>query len=182
MSGTPTSRRNFLKLAGTVAGSGLLHPAFEVDHSPTHEAQLPVPPDPTPADYTLRIGAAPIELAPKHIVSTITYNGQFPGPLLRFKEGHPVTVEVHNDTDTPELVHWHGMFISTKADGAEEEGSPFVAPHGHQRVKFTPTPSGSRSDRGAARSVPSSSYVHAWYGRCRVSRFPAPPARIIPRS
>ena len=52
-------------------------------------------------DYALRIGSSPIEIAPKHIVSAITYNGQFPGPLLRFKEGQPVTVEVHNDTDTP---------------------------------------------------------------------------------
>jgi FtsP/CotA-like multicopper oxidase with cupredoxin domain len=40
-----------------------------------------------------------IEIAPKRIVSAITYTGQFPGPLLRFKEGQPVTVEVHNDTE-----------------------------------------------------------------------------------
>lgn len=50
------------------------------------------------ADYTLRIGASAIEIAPKHIVSAVTYNGQFPGPLLRFKEGREVTVDIHNDT------------------------------------------------------------------------------------
>lgn len=55
-----------------------------------------------PPAYILRIAAAPIEIAPKHIVSAITYNGQFPGPLLRFKEGQSVTVDVHNDTDNPE--------------------------------------------------------------------------------
>ena len=38
-------------------------------------------------DYTLRIGTGLVELAPDHIVSTTLYNGQFPGPLLRFKEG-----------------------------------------------------------------------------------------------
>jgi FtsP/CotA-like multicopper oxidase with cupredoxin domain len=63
---------------------------------------------------------------PKHIVSTITYNGQFPGPLLRFKEGQPATVEVHNDTDTPEQLHWHGQMVSTDVDGAAEEGTPFI--------------------------------------------------------
>ena len=42
-----------------------------------------------PADYTLRIGAGLVELAPDRIVSTTLYNGQFPGPLLRFKEGQP---------------------------------------------------------------------------------------------
>jgi FtsP/CotA-like multicopper oxidase with cupredoxin domain len=39
------------------------------------------------ADYTLRIGAGLVELSPDHIVSTPLYNGQFPGPLLRLKEG-----------------------------------------------------------------------------------------------
>jgi hypothetical protein len=61
--------------------------------------------DSTPPDYILRVCASPVEIAPKHIVSTITYNGPFPGPLLRFKEGKPATVEVHNDTDTPEQLH-----------------------------------------------------------------------------
>ncbi|MFJ8201080.1 hypothetical protein [Streptomyces sp. NPDC096152] len=28
---------------------------------------------------------------------------QFPDPLLRFTEGRPVTVDVHNDTGIPEL-------------------------------------------------------------------------------
>ena len=28
--------------------------------------------------------------------SAITYNGQFPGPLLRFKEGRQVTIDIYN--------------------------------------------------------------------------------------
>jgi FtsP/CotA-like multicopper oxidase with cupredoxin domain len=63
------------------------------------------------ADYTLRIGTGLVELAPEHIVSTTLYNDQFPGPLVRFKQGQRVVVDVHNDTDTPELVHWHGQTI-----------------------------------------------------------------------
>ena len=39
------------------------------------------------ADYTIRIAATPVEIAPNKIISLTTYNGQFPGPLLRFKEG-----------------------------------------------------------------------------------------------
>ena len=98
----------------------------------------------SPADYTLRIGASPVEIAPKHIVSTITYNGQFPGPLLRFKEGQQVTVVIHNDTDTPEQLHWHGQFVSPDIDGAAEEGTPFVPAHGMRRINFTPRPAGFR--------------------------------------
>ena len=37
------------------------------------------------------------------------------------KEGKPVTVDIYNDTDVPELVHWHGQMISAKADGAGDD-------------------------------------------------------------
>ncbi len=96
------------------------------------------------ADYTLRIGAGLVELAQDHIVSTTLYNGVFPGPLLHFTEGKRVIVDIHNDTDTPELVHWHGQIIPSDVDGAAEEGSPFVPPHAMRRVAFVPKPSGFR--------------------------------------
>ena len=97
-----------------------------------------------PADHTLRIAPVSYEVAKGQVLKTTGYNNQVPGPLLRMKEGRPVTVDVFNDTDTPELLHWHGLNVSTKADGSEEEGSPFVPPHGHLRVNFTPGPSGTR--------------------------------------
>ncbi len=96
------------------------------------------------ADYTLRIATTPVELEPNRIVSVATYNGQFPGPLLRFKEGRQVTVDVHNDTDTPEQLHWHGQMIPSDVDGAAEEGSPFIPPRGERRIAFTPGPAGFR--------------------------------------
>jgi FtsP/CotA-like multicopper oxidase with cupredoxin domain len=96
------------------------------------------------ADYTLCIGTGLVELAPDHIVSTTLYNGHFPGPLLRFREGERVVVDICNDTDTTELVHWHGQMIPSEVDGAAEEGSPFVPAHGMRRIAFTPKPSGFR--------------------------------------
>jgi FtsP/CotA-like multicopper oxidase with cupredoxin domain len=140
------SRRDFLKLAGAATGAALF-PCGKA------RAALPVGSNPragsgqteaTPADYTIRIGASPIEIAPKRFISTVTYNGQFPGPLLRFKEGQPVTVEIHNDTDTPEQLHWHGQFVSTDVDGAAEEGTPFIPARGMRRIAFTPRPAGLR--------------------------------------
>jgi len=96
------------------------------------------------ADYTLRIGTGLVELSPEHVVSTTLYNGEFPGPLLRFKEGQRVVVDIHNDTDAPELVHWHGQMIPSDVDGAAEEGSPFVPAHGMRRIAFVHRPSGFR--------------------------------------
>ena len=81
------------------------------------------------ADYTLRIAPVAVELDRSHIISTIGYNGTAPGPVLRMREGKSVSVEVINDTDTPELLHWHGMLIPPEVDGTAEEGSPYI-PHG----------------------------------------------------
>ena len=129
----PASRRDFLKLAGGVAGASL------VCH-----AQIPDPADDVAADYTLRIATNPIELAPRHIVSATTYNGKFPGPLLRLHEGRRVVVDVHNDTDTPEQLHWHGQHLPADVDGAAEEGTPFIPSRGMRRIAFTPGPAGFR--------------------------------------
>ncbi len=73
-----------------------------------------------------------------------SYNGQFPGPLLRFKEGQPVTVDVSSDTDSPEQLHWHGQKVPTEVDGASEEGTPFIPAHGKRRIEFVPQPAGFR--------------------------------------
>jgi FtsP/CotA-like multicopper oxidase with cupredoxin domain len=96
------------------------------------------------ADYSLRIAPVTVELDRSHILSTIGYNGTAPGPVLRMKEGKSIAVDVINDTDTPEFVHWHGMLIPPELDGTEEEGSPFVPPHGRRRFQLTPGPAGSR--------------------------------------
>ena len=130
-------RRDFLMLSGLAALAPRVGAASPSDTAP---ASKPA----SKADYTLRIAPGLVELAPDHIISTTLYNGQFPGPLLRFKEGQRVSVDVYNDTDTPELVHWHGQVIPSEVDGAVEEGTPFVPAHGMRRISFVPKPSGFR--------------------------------------
>ena len=98
----------------------------------------------TAADITLKIGEVELEIAPRRRIKTTVYNGAFPGPLLRVPEGRPVTVEVVNETGVAELVHWHGLFIPPEVDGAMEEGTPIVPPHGRRRYTFVPRPAGLR--------------------------------------
>jgi FtsP/CotA-like multicopper oxidase with cupredoxin domain len=141
------SRRLFLKRAGLTAGA-LSLPAARVIAEMAATRRPDSPParqnDSGPADYSIRIQAAPIEVAPKVILSTITYNGQFPGPLIRFHEGRQATVDIYNETDTPEQLHWHGQKIPTDVDGAAEEGTPYIPAHGKRRITFTPNPAGLR--------------------------------------
>ena len=96
------------------------------------------------ADFTLRIGAVTLELAPGKKLRTIGYNNSSPGPVLRMREGKEVTVDVINDTAAPELVHWHGLHIPSDVDGSAEEGTPVVPAHGCRRYRFSPTPAGTR--------------------------------------
>ena len=133
----PFDRRRLLQLGASAALTGTL---------PIGCAPRPGPASPPagPADYTIRIGSGLVELAPDKIIATTTYNGQFPGPLLRFKEGRRVVVDIHNDTDTPEQLHWHGLKIPTDVDGAAEEGTPYIPARGSRRIAFTPGPAGLR--------------------------------------
>lgn len=140
------SRRTFMNAAGTLAGGSLLSQTSGCKQVGTSESrsESKEASSQTPADYTLTIAVKPVELAPNRIISTTTYNGQFPGPLLRFKEGQAVTIDINNQTDTPEQLHWHGQFLSTDVDGAAQEGTPFIPPHGSRRIHFVPKPSGLR--------------------------------------
>jgi FtsP/CotA-like multicopper oxidase with cupredoxin domain len=127
------SRRRFLRSSGATAGALMLSPKqlFAAEGEPT-------------PDYTIRIEPAAVEISPRHIISTVTYNGQFPGPLLRFKEGRQVTIDISNETGTPEQLHWHGQKVSCDVDGAAEEGTPYVPAHDMRRITFTPNPAGFR--------------------------------------
>jgi FtsP/CotA-like multicopper oxidase with cupredoxin domain len=129
-------RRKFLKLTGAAAmaqSSLALAAPPKADAHPQSVQNL-----------SLRIAPLSVELAPGVTVRTIGYNGQVPGPILRMREGLPVQVDVRNETSNPELVHWHGLDIGSRPDGAMEEGSPTIAPGGSLRYSFTPRPAGTR--------------------------------------
>jgi FtsP/CotA-like multicopper oxidase with cupredoxin domain len=138
-------RRDLLKLGGAAAigaSAAKLLPAQTQSGMPMQGNNARAPEG--KADFTLQIAPVALELAPNRIISTIGYNGTCPGPILRMKEGVPVTVDVINETDTPEFVHWHGLFVPAEVDGVEEEGTPPVPPNGRRRYQFTPKPAGTR--------------------------------------
>ncbi len=94
--------------------------------------------------FILQIAPVIVELTQKHAVCTIGYNGISPGPLLRMREGVPVTVDVSNETYVHEFIHWHGLMAPSEVDGARDEGTPFIAPHSRRRYSFVPWPAGTR--------------------------------------
>ncbi len=97
-----------------------------------------------PADITLRIAETAIEVGPQRTIRTRAYNGQVPGPLLRARRGQRLVVDVINETNSRDIVHWHGLHIPPEVDGAYDEGTPPVPPHGRERYAFTVEPGGTR--------------------------------------
>ncbi len=122
-------RRGFLRGAAGAVASLLLRgfPALGAETKP---------------DYSLEISEIEWEIAPKKKIKTAAYNGKIPGPLLRLTESKPVTIDIVNRRESPEIVHWHGQWIPPDVDGAMEEGSPMIPPGGRTRIQFTPKPSG----------------------------------------
>ena len=45
-------------------------------------------------------------------VRLLTYNGLFPGPLLRAREGQTLRVRLVNRLDEPTNLHFHGLHVS----------------------------------------------------------------------
>ncbi len=46
------------------------------------------------------------------------YNGQVPGPCLRVAQGARIVVRFRNAIDLPTAVHWHGVRVDNRSDGA----------------------------------------------------------------
>jgi FtsP/CotA-like multicopper oxidase with cupredoxin domain len=141
-------RRRFLKTAAITAGGAVLARCSQPGGTTASNAQPASTTTgsaaSTPADYTLHIRDSAIELAPDRIVGVTAYDGRFPGPLIRLKEGQPATIDIVNDTDVPEQLHWHGQSVPADVDGAAEAGTPFIPAHGMRRITFMPKPAGFR--------------------------------------
>jgi len=132
------NRRGFLASAGALVASQQLHAL--IPNGGNQSGAKPA----GKADHQLRIEPCSLDIGPGVTIKTTAYNGQVPGPLLRLREGVPVTIDVTNASPLADLVHWHGLAIDSLNDGAMEEGSPMIPAGGTLRYAFTPKPSGTR--------------------------------------
>ncbi len=66
--------------------------------------------------FDLTIGETPINVTGKKTIAT-GINGGVPGPILRWREGDTVTLNVTNKLDAPSSIHWHGIRSPAAMDG-----------------------------------------------------------------
>jgi FtsP/CotA-like multicopper oxidase with cupredoxin domain len=119
-------RRAFLQLSGLAAAGSYL--------GPLASAAEPASPA-LHATHTLHIRRGEVELAPGRRITTTMYNGQLPGPALRATVGQQVRVDVCNETDTTEQIHWQGQSLA-------DETTAIVPAHSWRRMEFTPERAG----------------------------------------
>jgi FtsP/CotA-like multicopper oxidase with cupredoxin domain len=73
----------------------------------------------TPAGARLRLRAAPVANQPGVLAYLVEHRGrQFTNPTLVLKRGERVRIDFDNALAEPTIVHWHGLAVDTRNDGA----------------------------------------------------------------
>jgi FtsP/CotA-like multicopper oxidase with cupredoxin domain len=137
------NRRHFLASAGAVFAEPMLPLRLFGQHKQVSASKAGAKRS-SAADHTLTIEPCKLEISPGVTIETVGYNGRVPGPILRLKQGVPVSIDVINKTANADLVHWHGLRSDVPNDGAMEEGSPMIMAGATQRFHLTPQPAGTR--------------------------------------
>ena len=84
---------------------------------------------------SLSLTAAPVRrVLFGRTVTMLGFNGQYPGPLIQVDEGSTIIVRFTNRTDFPTAVHWHGVRLDNRFDGAPHVTQDPVPPGGHVRL------------------------------------------------
>jgi FtsP/CotA-like multicopper oxidase with cupredoxin domain len=85
-----------------------------------------------------------LQLLPEPAAATAVwgFDGEVPGPLLRYKKGEEVKVRLVNKLDQPTSLNWHGVRIVNAMDGAGGLTQEPVPPGGSFDYRFTPPDSG----------------------------------------
>ena len=131
---TPISRRTLLRTGVTAAvaisGRGFL---------PLLAATAPA------GAIQARRLAAPsaVEVAPGRFYRTWLYDGRFPGPEIRVREGERLRVELVNRLPEGTSIHWHGVPVSNAMDGVPGVTQGPVAPGERFVYEFAAQPAGS---------------------------------------
>lgn len=78
-------------------------------------------------EYNLTVDRVQIDTG-DFVKTGIGYNGESPGPVLRFKEGEDVSINVTNNLDEMTSIHWHGLILPFKQDGVPGISFPGIEP------------------------------------------------------
>src|SRR6266542_4271344 len=76
-------------------------------------------------------------ILPGVTVDGYAFNGQIPGPTLRFRRGDRVRINVTNHLPESTTVHWHGLILPNVMDGAAHVTQDPIEKGGTYHYQFT---------------------------------------------
>ncbi|WP_300381259.1 copper resistance system multicopper oxidase [Henriciella sp.] len=86
-------------------------------------------------EFDLDISRFPVRVGGKAGLAT-GINGTLPAPLLRFREGDDITLNVTNRLDEDTSIHWHGLLVPFHMDGVPGVSFPGIKPGETFSYKF----------------------------------------------
>jgi len=88
------------------------------------------------APRPIRAAEGAVSAAGQPALPVWAYDGQVPGPTLRYRRGDVLDVELVNDLPDPTTIHWHGIRLPNAMDGVPHLTQPPVAPGERFRYRF----------------------------------------------
>lgn len=129
------NRRNFLS---TAAGAGLAYSANGLVPAWARTADtgnLGIPAL-HGTKFDLEISKFPVTINGR-TTQAVGVNGSVPAPLLRFREGEEITLNVKNTLSTDSSIHWHGLLVPFQMDGVPGVTFPGIRPGETFTYKYT---------------------------------------------
>ena len=118
------SRRQFVQ---GVAVTGLAVSSGAWANSGMQETGRALMPHLTGKSFDLTIDRTMVNYTGKSKVATVI-NGSLPAPVLHFKEGDTVTINVTNHLKEWSSIHWHGLLLPFAMDGVPGISFKGIAP------------------------------------------------------
>ena len=136
------SRRRFV--TGLAAGSALMGLGLNVNAKPSSKKMKQILAGPTilrGSKFDLTYSPTKINLTGKDRIAT-AINGSVPAPVLRWKEGDTVTLNVTNNMAEDTSIHWHGIILPEDQDGVPGISFAGIKPGTTHKYEFKVNQSG----------------------------------------
>lgn len=92
--------------------------------------------------FDLKTSVIRWQILPTIFVNAYAFNGQVPGPTLRFRQGDRVRINVTNGLPETTTVHWHGLILPNVMDGPANVTQAPIKNGDVYRYEFTAVQSG----------------------------------------
>ena len=136
------ARRRFV--TGLAAGTALMGLGLNVNAKPSSEAMKKILAGPTILKgnkFDLTYSPLKVNLTGNERTAT-AINGSVPAPVLRWKEGDTVTLNVTNNMAEDTSIHWHGIILPPEQDGVPGISFAGIKPGTTHKYQFKVNQSG----------------------------------------